>query len=143
MVKVYYKNSRKTYMVQTPHLDTQIWIITKRFKLNPATNRDHDYNPDFYKREIQTGAMTAHRCVDLTDPVAVAQRAIQVMLHQQTNYDDLVAEGLYDQNYDIINKCLCAWYDMIGRRFPAYAEVCQRELYRHLTKVSAQRLTGK
>lgn len=143
MVSVYYKRSGKTVFYQTDVPKSNIWLIQKRFRLNPATNRDHPYNPDFYKKEIITGAMTQHRCINTTDPVAVAQRAIQVMLHQQTNYDDLVEQGLYDQSYDTVLKCLSGWYDMIGRKFPAYAEVCQRELYRHLTKMSNQRLTGK
>lgn len=146
MCTVYYKKSGKTvyYNNNTTQVpESNIWIIQKKFRLNPATNRDHPYTPDFYKREILTGAMTTHRCVNLADPVAVAQRAIQVMLHQQTNYDDLVEAGLYRQPPEVVARCLQGWYDLISRKFPAYAQVCQRELERHLTKMCEQRLTKK
>lgn len=135
MVQVQYRNQpHLTHWVTAPQPEV-VWQIRLRYRFNPLTNRAHDYAPDYYRRVAQAGSDCR---VTEDTPEAWRVRAIQVMLHQQTNYDDLLRAGLYDLPFARVREILRSWYQEIARRFPRYRVACELEYVRHLRKYEAR-----
>lgn len=107
------------------------WHIRKKYRLNPLTNQDQPYSPDYYRKITASGGDS--RVVD-QHPEALNVRAIQIMLHEQTNYNRLCYQGFYQQPQEIIDLALTTWYSDIARRFPKYRNACEIECRRHQIK---------
>lgn len=132
MVSVIYKKNRITKFIVEKPLIT--WQITKKYRLNPLTNQDHGYNPDYYEQMCR--AQDDPRTID-AHPEAWRVRAIQTMLHQQTNYNQLIKTGLYDLPEPRVSEILSTWYHLIAQRFPKYRVACEFEFRRHLRRYHA------
>lgn len=130
MVSVRYRGSQIRHWVAPGH-QAPTWCIERKYRLNPLTNAAQEYSPDYYLRMAQ--ASDDPRTLPL-HPDAWRVRAVQTMLHQQTNYNVLVRRGLYDLPWDRVRDILRDWYQMIARRFPAYRSACEFEYHRHLEK---------
>lgn len=130
MVKVIYRGQAVAHWLPSAGTGDS-WNIEKKYRLNPLTNAAQDYSPDYYLRWAQAG--DDPRTLPL-HPDAWRVRAIQIMLHQQTNYNYLVRRGLYDLPLDRVRDILRDWYQLIARRFPAYRGACEFEYRRHLQK---------
>lgn len=133
MVKVIYRNNNGknfTTYFNSPVPQTD-WTIRKGRRFNPLTNSDQAYSPDYYLRMAQASndprTLPGH-------PECWRVRAVQIMLHQQTNYDLLVKRGLFTLPQDQIQTILKTWYQEIARRFPRYRTACEIEYARHLRK---------
>jgi hypothetical protein len=137
MVKVVYRGAHITHWL--PQAKTgPTWHIEKKYRLNPLTNQAQDYSPDYYR----TWAMAGDDPRTLPDhPDAWRVRAIQIMLHQQTNYDYLVHRGLYNLPRDRVCDILRTWYQHIAQRFPRYRSACEFEFARHIRKYDVSRQT--
>jgi hypothetical protein len=108
------------------------WTIQKQFRLNPETGADQPYSPDYYREMIRAGSIEGVKIQNWTAGDGEKIRAVQTMLHLQTNYNRLLMAGLYRQDRAVIVACLQPWYEHIARLFPQYASVCAYELNRHL-----------
>ena len=139
MVKVIYRgqNIKKAIAYFNSPVPQTDWTIRKGRRFNPLTNSDQDYSPDYYQRMAEASGdprtLPGH-------PECWRVRAVQIMLHQQTNYDVLVKRGLYTLPMDQIQTILKTWYQHIAVRFPRYRVACELEYSRHLRK--AQRLAA-
>jgi hypothetical protein len=110
------------------------WTIRKQFRLNPHTGADQSYNPDYYREMIRAGSIEGAKIQNWTAGDGEKIRAVQTMLHLQTNYNRLLMAGLYRQDRAVIVACLRPWYDLIAREFPQYRSVCEYEFNRHLAR---------
>ena len=110
------------------------WTIEKRTRINPLTLSDQPYNPDFYRACIRSGSIEGVKIQNWTAGDGEKIRAIQTMLHLQTNYNALLMGGLYRESRSVVEACLTTWYQEIAEAFPAYASVCRFELTRHMAK---------
>jgi len=115
------------------HRDNK-WTIRKQFRLNPNTGADHSYNPDYYREMIRAGSIEGVKIQNWTAGDGEKIRAVQTMLHLQTNYNQLLMAGLYREDRAVIVACLQPWYDEIACLFPQYRSVCVYELGRHLAR---------
>ena len=121
------------YMITLPKrgtADNQTLIdkytIKKRFKLNPLTNRDTPYACDYYYQMCQADP----RCHDNSiDNMKI--RATQYVLHNQTNYNDIVIE-LYRQNVAVFDVVINTWYKQLSALNPKYRQAFEFERKRHL-----------
>ena len=146
MVKVSYKSRKNmSYMLlldsnNNNHNDNKViadiseYIITKKYKFSPLHNGDTPYKPDYYYQASKAGHNTKYHRWCNGDEIYYRRAAISTTLHQATNYNDLVDNGLYnvlsrEQIYTVLKK----WYDMITLKFPKYREACELELARHMT----------
>ena len=111
------------------------WTIVKRTRINPLTLADQPYNPDFYRESIRAGSIEGAKIQNWCPGDGEHIRAIQTMLHLQTNYNALLMAGLYRQPREVVDQCLKAWYEHIAEQFPAYARYCAFEYARHMRKV--------
>lgn len=144
MIQVSYKNSHISFMLPDPQHQVvrgttteqaaDEWQIRKRFRLNPVTGADQPYSPDFYREQIRAGSIESAKITTWHPGDGEHIRAIQTMLHLQTNYNILIQQGLYDQPRAVIELVLSRWYNQIADQFPAYARYCRYELGRHLAK---------
>ena len=110
------------------------WTIVKRTRVNPMTLADQPYNPDFYRESIRAGSIEGAKIQNWCPGDGEHIRAIQTMLHLQTNYNALLMQGLYRQPREVVDECLGTWYRQIAEHFPAYARYCAFEHARHLRK---------
>jgi hypothetical protein len=113
---------------------TADWSIRKRYRVNPHTLADQPYNPDFYRGMIRAGSIESAKIQNWEAGDGEKIRAIQTMLHLQTNYNELLMRGFYKQPREVIVASLNAWYDEISDQFPQYRATCLYELRRHMTK---------
>lgn len=109
------------------------WQIKKRYRFNPLTGTDQPYNPDYYADLIRKGSIEGAKIQNWNPEDGVRIRAIQTMLHLQTNYNMLLRQGLYRQPAEQVQETLLTWYLEIARDFPRYADTCRFEYVRHLT----------
>ena len=123
---------------QAPATNNNKWQIVKRTRINPLTLADQPYNPDFYRESIRAGSIEGAKIQNWTTGDGEHIRAIQTMLHLQTNYNALLMSGLYRQPRAVVEQCLRTWYEAIADQFPAYARWCRFELARHMRKFDAR-----
>lgn len=114
--------------------DAPTWRIVKRYRLNPLTGQDQDYSPDYYADMIRKGSIEGAKIQNWHSEDGVRVRAIQTMLHLQTNYNVLLMQGLYRQEFTVVKTALLQWYQEIARRFPRYRDTCEFEYARHLRR---------
>jgi hypothetical protein len=110
------------------------WAIRKSYLVNPHTLADCPYNPDFYRGMIRAGSIEGAKIQNWEPGDGEKIRAIQTMLHLQTNYNQLLMSGFYKQPREVVVASLTAWYNEISDQFPQYRATCQIELRRHMTK---------
>lgn len=148
MIQVSYKNKNISYMLPDPAYAVvtertpqsaverlaEPWLIQKKYRLNPETRADQNYNPDFYRNQIRAGSIESAKITTWHPGDGEHVRAIQTMLHLQTNYNILIQQGLYRQPRAVIELVLNTWYSHIANQFPAYRRTCEYEFRRHLAK---------
>jgi hypothetical protein len=110
------------------------WAICKRYRLNPETQADQPYAPDFYRDMIRAGSIEGAKIQNWDPNDGVGIRTIQTMLHLQTNYNQLLMRGFYRQPLSVVEGALRQWYDEIAHDFPAYARFCRAEYERHIRR---------
>ena len=104
------------------------WCIKKRYLFCLWTNGDQPWAIRNYYKE----SLCDPRNQDPAQVKGARVKAVHTALHLQTNYEDLVASGLFDQDLTVFKSCLEPWYKMIGRCFPEFGEACSQELDRHI-----------
>ena len=117
---------------------TSDWSIRKRYRVNPITLADCPYNPDFNRGMIRAGSIEGAKIQNWSTGDGEKIRAIQTMLHLQTNYNELLMRGLYGQPRQVVQKVLSDWYNEISDQFPQYRATCLYELRRHLAKYDSK-----
>lgn len=129
MVRVTYRNSNIQYMIANskPKSVRDDWTITKKFRYNPVFNGDTPYAARDYFREN----LSDPRNQDPTNILNAKIKSLHNCLHLQTNYDELVRQGLYDLTYPQFREVLRSWYQMMVRRFPEFREAAELEFARH------------
>jgi len=112
--------------------NTADWQIKKRYLFNPLYNRDTPYNFDYYYQMTRSGGSVKKGCQPSDEDCRM--RAVQEVLHRQTNYEDLVRLGIYRLPLAVFEQVMTDWYQQRARENPRWRHWINVELERHLTQ---------
>lgn len=122
------KPKKRVIFFNTPK--TQRSILKKRYRFNPLTNGDTPYAPQYYEHMLKSADDARTKYLD---PLTWRVRAVQAVLHEQTNYDEICRrEAFFSQPLEHFTNQLKSFYEAVKRRHPRYRDACDLELARHI-----------